>query len=65
MDRKDKIKKAMYKNYKKGDSIKTSQIIQCVKKHYPEIPDNSILPSDFSSNHNNSDPFSGKYPITL
>lgn len=63
MERKDKIKDALYKNYKKGTKLKTSDIIKCVKSHYPEIPENSILPSDFCSNNKNKDPFSGKYHI--
>lgn len=63
MERKDKIKDALYREYRQGSQIKTSDIIQCVKSYYPEIPKSSILPSDFCCNHRNEDRFSGKYHI--
>jgi hypothetical protein len=63
MDRKDKIKEALYENYQRGTKLKTAEIIECVTIHYPEIPISSILPSDFCSNHKNKDKFSGKYHI--
>jgi hypothetical protein len=63
MDRKDKIRDALYKDFKKGSKLKSAEIIECVRNHYPDIPVTSILPSDFCCNHNNKDPFSGKYHI--
>jgi hypothetical protein len=63
MERKDKIKDALYRDYKRGAKLKTSEIIESVKKYYPEIPEDSILPSDFCSNHKNKDSFSGKHHI--
>lgn len=63
MDRKDKIKRALYSRYKKGSKLRTSDIIDCVTNYFPEIPVSSILPSDFCCNHKNKDPFSGKYHI--
>jgi hypothetical protein len=63
MDRKDKIKDALYKRYKAGKELSTSDLIACVKTDYPEIPLSSILPSDFCCNHTNKDPFSGKYHL--
>jgi len=63
MERKDKIKQALYKKYKRGAMLQTAEIIECVTIHYPEIPKSSILPSDFCCNHRNKDPFSGKYHI--
>jgi hypothetical protein len=63
MERKDKIKNALYRDYKRGAKLKTAEIIGCVTNYYPEIPEGSILPSDFCSNHKNKDSFSGKYHI--
>jgi hypothetical protein len=63
MERKDKIKDALYRDYKRGARLKTSEIIECVRKHCPDIPTCSILPSDFCCNYKNKDPFSGKYHI--
>jgi hypothetical protein len=63
MQRKDKIKDALYRRYAKGSKLSTSDIIECVVKFYPEIPMSSILPADFCSNHKNKDIFSGKYHI--
>jgi hypothetical protein len=63
MERKDKIKNALYKDYQKGSKLRTSEIINCVTNHYPDIPTGSILPSDFCCNHKNKDLFSGKYHI--
>jgi len=63
MERKDKIKDALYQDYQRGSKLKTAAIIKCVTNHFPEIPENSILPSDFCNNHKNKDPFSGKYHI--
>ncbi|MEI6047485.1 MAG: hypothetical protein WCS03_01180 [Bacteroidota bacterium] len=63
MERKDEIKIALYTDFKKGDELKTFEIKECVSKHYPEIPKNSILPSDFCCNSKTKDPFSGKYHI--
>lgn len=65
MDRKDKIKDAIYKCYEPGVELTTKKIKKCVNKHYPEIPDGSIMPYDFCINHGNADPFSGKYHIFL
>jgi hypothetical protein len=63
MDRKDKIKDAVYRLHTTGTRLSTAEIIECVANYYPEIPIDSILPSDFCSNHKNKDPFSGKYQI--
>lgn len=63
MERKNKIRTALYNEYKAGALISYSEIVKCVQKHYPEIPKDSILPSDFCCNHKNKDPFSGKYHI--
>jgi hypothetical protein len=63
MERIDKIKIALYEDFKKGAKLKTSEIIECVSKYYPEIPSSSILPSDFCCSYKNKDPFSGKYHI--
>lgn len=63
MDRKDKIKDAIKREYKSCDHITTKQIIETVQRYYPEIPVQSILPGDFCDNYSNEDPFSGKYHI--
>lgn len=63
MERKDKIVDALYKKYGSGSKLKTFEIIDCVTNQYPDLPKSSILPSDFCCNHNNKDPFSGKYHI--
>ena len=63
MDRKDKIKEALYRRFTKGSKLKTREVIDCVRHYYPEIPIGSILPSDFCCNYKNNDPFSGRYYI--
>lgn len=63
MDRKDKISDAISRSFKTGTEVTTREIIDTVQHYYPEIPDGSILPSDFCDNHKNKDPFSGQYPI--
>jgi len=63
MDRKDKIREAVYRRHSKGEILSTAEIIECVTDCFPEIPVSSILPSDFCCNHTNKDKFSGKYHI--
>lgn len=60
MERKYKIKHAIFMTFKSGDHITTKEIINTVSKKYPDMPVSSILPSDFCINHKNKDPFSGK-----
>lgn len=43
MDRKDKIKDAVYRIHKSGTRLSTAEIIDCVISIYPEIPSGSIL----------------------
>ncbi|WP_425358051.1 DUF7669 domain-containing protein [Tolumonas auensis] len=63
MDRKDKIRDAITRTFSKGSEVSTREIIDTVQRHYPEIPEGSILPSDFCDNHKNKDPFSGQHHI--
>ncbi|QFU24467.1 hypothetical protein FM038_021515 [Shewanella eurypsychrophilus] len=63
MERKDKISDAIKRSFKSGERITTKTIITTVQGLYPEIPEGSILPSDFCDNHSNEDPFSGNYHI--
>lgn len=63
MDRKDKIRDAIKQAFPSGSMITTREIIDTVQRFYPEIPEGSILPSDFCDNHKNKDPFSGQYHI--
>jgi hypothetical protein len=43
MERKYKINDAHLKKYKRGSKLKTSEIIECVTRYYPEIPIGSIM----------------------
>ena len=63
MDRKDKIRDAIKHAFPSGSMITTREIIDTVQRFYPEIPEGSILPSDFCDNHKNKDPFSGQHHI--
>lgn len=58
-----KIQKVVNSNFKKGEIITYKQIVDRVRKEYPEVGANSILPSDFCDNHRNKDPRSGKHKI--
>ena len=64
IDRHHKIKDAMKKKkYVTGQIITTKEIKVAVQAIHPDIPEGSILPSDFCKNHQNKDPFSGKNHI--
>ena len=63
MDRRDKFKVALYRDYEKGAVMRYSDIVKCVQKYFPEVEKDSILPSDFCCNHKNQDPFSGKHHL--
>jgi hypothetical protein len=58
-----KIKKAVSNNFNRGDVVRYKDIVEVVKKEYPEIKEGCILPSDLCDNWKNKDPRSGKYKI--
>lgn len=60
----EKFKDALQKSgYKTGDTLSAAEFIACVKKHYPDVPETSILPADYCNNHQNQDPHSGRYHL--
>jgi hypothetical protein len=58
-----KIQKTVKKHFTRGDLAKYKEIVNVVKKEYPEIKTNCILPNDLCDNWKNKDPKSGKHKI--
>lgn len=58
-----KIQKAINKYFNKGSLVTYKEIVDIVRKEYPEVKKSCILPSDCCDNHENRDPRSGKYKI--
>lgn len=59
----DKIKSALLKEYAPGSILTNAQIRACVKKYFPDFEEGSLNPCDYCCNHQNEDPYSGKYHI--
>jgi len=58
-----KIQKAVKKHFNRGDLVRYKEIVDVVRKEYPEIKASCIIPSDLCDNWKNKDPRSGKHKI--
>lgn len=59
----EKTQQAMFKRYKSGKLLSSTQIKDDVLTDYPDTPRSSVMPPDYCCNKHNLDPSSGIYHI--